>query len=310
MGDRPRWIRAEAAYCDVQRTVDRCFLFRPDEEIRQIIGASAGRALEKYPVKLYWLDFNIDHKQNGIAPISDDPAHIQNVARFHQMFNSLIAREINRYLGREGALFSSRNRSTEAVDNISLEQQLFYAVTNPAKDGLVDRVAHWKGFSSYKQLATGAVERFRYIDWTAWHKAGGKKCKKRPEDFVISVCVKLSPLPAWEGMPEHKRQAHFRREIRKFEQHFREEREREGRTVMGPRRLEKIDPRDIPKRPFRRTRKPICHASTKSAADEYRDKLRDYLDQYYYASDMWMRGARDAEFPRGSFKPPDIRAAA
>ncbi len=225
------------------------------------------------------------------------------------MFNSLIARGINKYLDREGALFSSRNRSTEAVDDMSLEQQLFYAVTNPVKDGLVERVAHWKGFSSYKQLAFGEVERFRYIDWTAWHKAGGKKSKKRPEDFVVSVSVELSPLPVWEDMPEHKRQAHFRREIRKMEQHFREQREREGRSVMGGRKLEKIDPRDKPRKPFNRTRKPICHAATKDAADEYRDKFRDFLDLYYYASDMWRRGARDVEFPRGSFKPPDIRAA-
>jgi hypothetical protein len=310
MGDLPRWIKADAAYCEVQRTVDRAFLFKPDEDVRQIIGASAGRALLRHPVKLYWLDFNINHKQDGIVPISDDPKHIQAVAKFHQMFNSLIARGINKHMSREGALFSSRNRSTEAVDDMSLEQQLFYAVTNPVKDGLVDRVSHWKGFSSYKQLATGEVERFRYIDWTAWHKAGGKKSKKKPSDFAVYVKVELSPLPAWENMPPHKRQAHFRREVRKLEQHFREQRAREGRTAMGPRTLEKLDPRDRPKTSPVRTPKPLCHAATKAAADDYRDKLKAFLDMYWYASDMWQRGARDVEFPRGSFRPPDIRAAA
>ncbi len=310
MGDLPRWIRADAAYCEVQRTVDRAFLFRPDEDVRQIIGASAGRALKRYPVKLYWLDFNINHKQDGIAPISDDPAHIEAVAKFHQMFNSLIARGINKHLGREGALFSSRNRSTEAVDDRSLEQQLFYAVTNPVKDGLVDRIAQWKGFSSYNQLATGEVERFRYIDWTAWHKAGGKRSKKKPSDFAVFVNVELSPLPAWENMSPHKRQAHFRREVRKLEQHFREQREREGRTAMGKRKLEKLSPRDRPKGTFVRTRKPICHAATEAAADDYRDALRNFLDQYWYASGMWQRGIHEVEFPSGSFRPPDIRAAA
>ncbi len=310
MGDRPRWIKADAVYSEVQRTVDRQFLFKPDEQIRQIIGAAAGRALKKHPVSIYWLDFNINHKQNGITPLSEDRNHIQAYARFHQMFNSLLARGINKCLGREGAVFSTRNRSTEVLDNQSLEQQLFYAVTNPVKDGLVDRVAHWKGFSSYKQLATGEVETFHYIDWTAWHKAGGKNAKKRPEQFMKSVTVKLTPLPAWQHMPAHKRQAYFRREVRRLEQHFREQREREGRSVMGKRRLEKVDPRDKPKKLFARTRKPICHASSKAAADEYKDSLRAFLDQYWYASGMWQRGAHNVEFPTGSFRPPDIRAAA
>ena len=160
MGDLPRWIKADSAYCEVQRTVDRSFFFKPDEAVRQIIGSAAGRALEKHPVKLFWLDFNINHKQNGLAPLSDEPEHIENVAKFHQMFNSLTAKGINKHLGREGALYSGRNRSKEAVDDQSLEQQLFYAVTNVAKDGLVDKVSHWQGFSSYKQLATGEVEQF------------------------------------------------------------------------------------------------------------------------------------------------------
>jgi hypothetical protein len=310
MANLPKWIKADTAYSEVQRTVDRTFLFKPNEEVRQIIGASAGRALKKHPVKLFWLDFNINHKQDGIEPLSDDPEHIQAVAKFHQMFNSLTAIGINKYYNREGALFSSRNRSTEVVDDMSLEQQLFYAVTNVVKDGLVDRVSHWKGFSSYKQLATGDVENFYYIDWTAWHKAGGKKSKKKPEAFMKTVSVKLSPLPAWEHMPEHKRQAHFRREVRKLEQHFREQRACEGKTAMGKRKLEKIDPRDKPKTRPIRTRKPLCHAATKAAADDYRDALRAFLDQYWYASGMWQRGIRDVEFPRGSFKPPDIRAAA
>ena len=310
MANRPRWIRNDATYSEVQRTVDRCFLFKPDEITRQIIGSSAGRALQKFPVKLYWLDFNIDHKQNGIKPLSDEPEHIQNYAKFNQLFNSLVARGINKHLGREGAIYSSRNRSTEAVDDQSLEQQLFYAVTNPVKDGLVDRVANWKGFSSYIQLATGEVERFRYIDWSAWHKAGGKRNKKSPEAYVKTVEVKLTPIPAWEHMTVPQRQAYFRREVRKLEQKFREERESEGRSVMGPRSLEKLDHREHPKKPAERTNKPICHASTVEAANEYRERLRAFWDEYYKASDLWRRGVHSVEFPRGSFKPPDIRAAA
>ncbi|MCP4603632.1 MAG: hypothetical protein GY847_24465, partial [Proteobacteria bacterium] len=135
-------------------------------------------------------------------------------------------------------MWASRVRSREAVDDMSSEKQLFYGVTNPSKDGLVDRVAHWKGYSSYKQLAAGEVERFQYVNWTAWHKAGGKRADKSPEAFIETVEVKLTPIPAWERMTEHKRQAHFRREVRKLEQGFREKRQGEARSVLGRHKLE------------------------------------------------------------------------
>jgi putative transposase len=308
MANRPRWIKAGAAYCEVQRTVDRQFFFKPDETTRNIIGSAAGRALNKYPVKIYWLDFNINHKQGGRAALSESPEHRENLIKFDQLFNSLVARGVNKHLGREGSLYSSKNRIAEATDDKSLEQQLLYAVTNPVKDGLVDRVAHWKGFSSYKQLATGEVERYSYIDWTAWHRAGGKRSKKAPEAFVKWVEVRLSPIPSWEGMPDHKRQALFRRQVRELEQDYRGQREREGRTAMGPRKLAKVDHRDRPKNPpKKRGRRPLCHSSTVEGAKEYKKKWREFLDQYYYASGMWMKGVTDVEFPAGSFRPPLIR---
>jgi hypothetical protein len=307
MAKRLRWLRSEATYCEVQRTVDRQFFFAPNETIRNIIGASVGRAQRKYPVKLYWIDFNINHKQSGRAALSNSPEHIENLVNFDRLCNSLIARGINQYLGREGAMFSTRNRSEEAIDDWSLEQQLFYAVTNPVKDGLVDRVAHWKGFSSYQQLATGKVERFSYINWTAWHHAGGKK---PPEAFTEWVEVKLSPIPAWEAMADHKRQARFRREVRKWEQRFRAERELEGTRPMGPRKLAKVNPRDRPKHPPKNNgRQPLCHASTLDGAIAYKKQYRIFLEQYYYASGLWMEGVVDAPFPAGSFKAPLIRVA-
>jgi hypothetical protein len=285
------------------------FLFKPDEEVRQIIGVAIGRAQKKYPVKIYWIVFNINHKHIATAPLSDDPEHIKNVARFHQLFNSLVSRGVNKRYKREGALYSSRNRTSEATDDQSLEKQLFYSITNPVKDGLVEETAQWKQYSSYEQLATGKVEKFRYIDWTAWHKAGGKKKGLSPDDFAEEVEVELSPIPAWEGMEAHEREAHFRREIQKLEQEFKELREKEGKQVIGPTELEKIDPRTRPETEKEKTRKPLCHSSTKEGADNYREKLKAFLEKYYYASSQWLAGNHEVEFPRGSFKPPDIRAA-
>ena len=158
MGMQPRWIKADSLYCQTQRTVDRQFLFKPDPVTRNIIGASAARALKTYPVKLYWLDVNINHEQTGIAPLEDSPESLTNVIRFKQTFHRIAAEEINRYLGREGAIFSTPSRDIECLDELSFEKQFYYSITNPVKDGLVERVAPWDGFSSYPSLAEGKNE--------------------------------------------------------------------------------------------------------------------------------------------------------
>ena len=61
MGMHPRWIKEGAVLSTVHRTIDRQFLFKPDPAVRNIIGASAARAMKKHPVKLHWLEMNINH---------------------------------------------------------------------------------------------------------------------------------------------------------------------------------------------------------------------------------------------------------
>ncbi len=304
MGMHPRWLKSDSVYAQTQRTVDRQFFFKPDPVVRNIIGASAARAQRKHPVKIHYLEFNINHEQSGVAAVSDSQEHLDNLVDFKRTFHRLLAWEINEYLGRDGAVFSTRSRNVECVDDLSAEQQFFYAMTNPVKDGLVDRVAHWKGFSSYNALARGQDEVFTYINRTAWHRAGGKKSKKPLQAFAETIRIKYSPLPKWESMTPSQRQAHIRREVRALEKKLRNEREAEGRGVMGPVKLEKLDHRERPKTRPPKTKKPLCHASNREAAELYEESFREFLNAYRIASTHYRMGALDTVFPYGSIKPP------
>ena len=196
------------------------------------------------------------------------------------------------------------------MDNESVHDRYLYALTNPVKDGLVDRVAHWEGFSSYEILARGKDPVFTYIDRTAWHKAGGKGSKKPLQAFVKQIRLAFTPLPGTEHMKPFTRQAEIRRRCRELEQQYREERKREGRTSMGAAKLRKIDPRDRPKTKPERTRKPLCHAASPETAEAYKAAHREFLNAYRLASAAYRSGCYDVEFPPGSFKPPLIEATA
>ena len=306
MGMLPRWLKADTAYAQTQRTVDRQFLFAPSPAMRNIIGASAARAQMTHPVLIYWAEFNTNHEHSGIAAISDAPEHLENLVLFKKTFHRILAEELNRHLGREGAVFSSPPRSAECLDDASLEQQFFYALTNPAKDGLVDTMAEWDGFSSFKVLAHGQEESFTYIDRTAWHRKGGKRKNLPLQQFSKTARIVYTPLPAHAEMKPHARQAHIRREVKKLEAKFRKEREAEGRKVMGPKRLARLDPRSRPQTQRSRTRMPLCHASTPEKAAEYKEALKEYLNAYRIASVAYRAGAFDTEFPPGAMRPPLI----
>ena len=304
MGMYPRWYREGAVYSQTQRTIDRQFLFKPDPEVRNIIGASAARAQKDHPVKLYWLEFNINHEQCGIAPLSDSQEDLTNIVNFKRTFHRLLAEGLNRYLDREGGVFSSPSRDVECVDGPSLERQLLYAMANPVKDGLAERVARWGGFSSYNALARGEAETFTYVDRTAWHRQGGARSGRPAEAFTRSVRLEYTPLPQWEGMRPEKRQALIRRECRALEKRFREEREEAGRRAMSAAEMARLDHRDRPKSRPERTRKPLCHASTREAAEQFEEEYRRFLKAYAIASVYYRQGVWDVEFPRGSLKPP------
>ena len=309
MGSNPRLIQEGYIIATTQRTVDRQFLTKPTPAIRNLVGACAARAMHKYPVKLYWLDMNINHEHMGLAPVDGSPEAASAVVEFKRLYHRLLACELNRMLGREGALFSSASRDVICLDNKAAEEALGYAITNPVKDGLVDRAAHWKGFSSYPSLAQGERPAYTYIDWKAWREAGGKRSGKDPAAFTKSIHLSFTPLPDTEHLTADQRRARIRRQCRELEQKFREARAREGRRVMSPARLEKLDHRDRPSKPAEKRRKPLCRASDRALVSAYIDSFNAFLKAYRSASIAYRSGHLDVEFPRGSFKPPLLEAA-
>ena len=304
MSDRPRWWKADSVYSEVKKCIDDMFFLKPTPEVRNIIGACLGRAQKEYPVKIFWVDANVNHLHRGRAPLEDKEV---NMSKFDQLFFSLLTREINLLVGRKGrgTIWAGKNRVDECVDDRSVEQQLLYGATNLVKDGLLDRAAHNQGFGSYRAIASGDLyERFWYIDRTAWHRAGGRRCKKPMSAFKEWVTVDYSKIPQWESLTNAQYATRFRREVRALEKTYREARAREGRRAAGPVKLARLDYRDRPKTPRQRTRQPVCHASTPEAAEEYKKSWRRFLDERMQASQQFLKGNLYVEFPKGSFRPP------
>ena len=301
MARRPRLWEPGTVYKDTSRTTDRLFLLKPTPEIRDIVGSSIARALEKYPVQLHWVDFNVNHLHRGFSLL---PHQTENASRFLQLSNSLISRAINRLYGREGPLWSSRARVQPALDDDSVISAMLYSATNVVKDGLVESASHWPGLSSYPCLAHGKLLRFPYIDWTAWRKAGGSTKKLPPRKFTKWTTIKLAPIPAWKNLPRDKRQARFRSMVRDYEKKLASDIAAQGRSFFGLARLSKLDPFAKPKEKKPSKPAPLCHASSLATKRAYEEHWREILTAYREASARFRSGQIDVEFPSGMFRPP------
>ena len=303
MGQRPRWFKPNTVYEQTQRTVDRQFLFAPIPGVRNAIGASAARALQKHPVKLYWLEVNSNHEHLGIGAISDRKEHLENLVHFKRTYHRLLAEEINRLHDRCGAIFSSPARTTECLDDESSEAQMFYALLNPVKDNLVERIEHWQGFSSFAQCARGVDEVYTYYDRTAYHKQKHRPDAKSIEAFMVSIRLEFSKLPHLEYMKEGAYQTYLRREVKQLEQAFESERTTAGNRVLGKERLAKTDPRQRPANPKQSGAKPLCHCVCHIRREKYREAMKMFCSKYIEASAAYRGGAHKTEFPYGSIRP-------
>jgi hypothetical protein len=325
---RIRRFEAGVVYSAATRCNDRAFLFRPNHNpdnplldascpanaldpsnditpipsVINIIGASIGRALKNHPIPLNWLEVNVDHEHPGFTP--GDDAERADVPHFFRDAHSLIAREINRLLGRENHVYGERYRAEPCLDDESAEQKLVYAMVNAVKDGQVERVSESPFFSTFRHLAYGDPLQFWYIDRTAWWRKGGPIRGNRPKDHTKWVTFELAPLPGWERLTVHQRRTRFRHLIREAEKIAADERAIEGRSTVGVPALRRLDPRDRPHAPKESGRQPLCHASDPAVRRQYRRDWLEFRKAYRAASIAYRAGDLAVEFPDGSFRPP------
>lgn len=324
-----RLFEPGVVYSAVQTVVDRAFLFAPNHDpshpllargcppealdpespivpvpsLINIVGSAAARALELAPINLHALALSVNHEHADVSTDDDVAA----LPEFFRDFHSTVARDVNAMLGREGHLYAGPTRLTPcANDDIAL-QQVIYTLSNPVKDGLVDRARRTPFFSTYKQQAFGDQMRYWDISWESFHEAGGVRCPRlNPKQFMKWRTLELSPLPHLRDLPEHQRQTLIRKLIAEVEEETAEKLKREGRAFAQVSRHFELDPRDRPKTPRTSGSKPLVHASTKEERDAYREKYLEVRKAFVPASIAFRQGLFDVEFPPGTFRPPII----
>lgn len=280
----PREIVAGRFYMITRRCTQRLFLFRPDKETNNNFLYCLAEAAARFEIDVLLPSVLSNHHHTVV--FDRHGRIIEFVAHFHKM----LAKCQNALRGRWENLFSSEPVSLLHLVGVGdVINKLVYAASNPVKDGLVDRVDHWPGVNGLSNLLNDRSIRAR-----------------RPAHFFrvegpmpAEVTLQLT-LPPELGDPAEIRRA-VRDGVAQVEAEQAALRAREGRSVLGRRRILRQSWRDSPTTlEPRRTLNPRVAARSMWHRIEALLRNKAFVAAYRAARLLWLAGIPTV-FPAGTY---------
>jgi hypothetical protein len=231
---------------------------------------------------------------------------------FYHRFHTHLAKCVNAYRGRWENMWSSDPPClVELIDIDAIVDELIYTATNPVKDGLVEQVHHWPGPKIVQAFLAGRTLKARRPAFL--FRADGPM----PEEVEITLTIP-------EELGDHDEiVARVRDGIAAVEQDCARERAKDGRRVVGRRRVLRQSWRGCPTtHEPRRGLRPRIASRDKRARIEALQRLKEFAILYREARRCWLAG-EPVVFPAGTYwlrrfanvptesiaPPPTIRAS-
>lgn len=280
------------------RTFQGRYLLLPRPEVRLIVLGALGRAQRRFGMPIHAFTFVSNHFHLLLTP--RDAAHL---AGFMELFESKLAREINRLYGWSGSLWDDRYHSmTVEADEETLAGRLRYVLSHGVKENLVARASDWPGAQCVRALVAGEPLLGKWYDRTAQYNASRGSKTVDPDDFAEEEEVVLSPLPCWSHLTEAEIQELARGIVREIDEEAAARHQAEGTRPAGVRAVLAHHPHERPKR-VKRSPRPWFHARTHEGRASLREAYRLFAEAFRDAAERVLRGGPDPDFPEGSFPP-------
>jgi putative transposase len=270
-----------------RRCTQRQFLMRPDRATNNAFIYCLGVAAARYGIRVLFTVAMSNHHHTGIYDADGSyPAFIEH---FHKLF----AKCQNALRGRSENFWSSEQTSVvRLVDPNDVLEKMTYALTNPVKDGLVERVSEWPGVTALDSILSGSAlvaERPRHF----FREEGSM-----PETVTLS----FARPEGFADMAVQEFTAMVRERIHDAERLFAVERRQRGASVLGRKAVLSQLPTDSSRSP-RQRRELIPRVAARSRWSRIEALLcnRAFRDAYAVAREALAAGIRDVVFPAGTY---------
>ncbi len=274
------------------RTLHALPLLRPGHDSDEIFLGCLGRAAEYYDVDVYGFGCASSH-----VHLLYGAEHALQMAGLHCHINSNVAREIGRLHGHREKLWGRRYRPmTVGDDRESQRERLKYVLSQPVKDGLVEKVLQWPGPSAARALLHGEPLVGLWFDRTREYYARRKGIDFDKYDYATRYEIEIQRLPAFEDDSPDEYQTMIAELLGEIEEEGAAE--RKGRKVLGVEKILSQDPcqplRSGTGAPAAGKKSPVpmlFFSKLPGVARGMADDYRDFLDEYMVGSARMIEAA-------------------
>lgn len=304
----------------VTTTVEQDLMFPANPLVELILRKCLAQALKLYGIVISHLLFETTHLHLLIT--IGNPEDLKD---FMRHFKAESAHAINRLLGRrKRTVWCEGYDSPTILDLDKAIEMISYLYSNPAKDDLEDSIDKYPGFSTWRSFVKGE-QTFKsvYLARDDFRKLSDNRVltyrEYSNEARILSRGRKRNSFrifpDAWMqafgvAAPEEIKKVNERivRRVREREQEAREERIREGRSVIGARKLmnTQIGQAFLPRRSGIKT---ICLASSKKVRAAFIERAKRLFALGREIYEQWKKGEWHIPYPIGLYPPPYPRRA-
>ena len=282
----PRRIVPGQVYMVTRRCTQRQFLLRPDRETTNAFIYCLALAAQRTEMRVLAFLAHSNHHHTLVVDTQG------RMPEFLELFHKLVAKHQNALRCRWENFWASETTSVvELVGTDDILAKMTYALTNPVKDGLIDRADQWPGasslFANMDNRPVSARRPLRYF---------------RPDgDLPESITLPVERPPGFDHMGAAEWRTLLGERIRAVETAARDERRMEGRSILGRAQVLRQRPSDRPQSTeTRRQTSPRVASINKWARIEAIQRNKAFLDAYRVARDLWTSGVA-AIFPAGTY---------
>ena len=283
---KPRCNLAGSIVFVTRRCTQRQFLLRPDETLNNNFLYCALYAASVYKIGLIALTVESDHYH---VTAHDPDAQI---SAFMERLDGLAARSINCLRGRWENFWSSDAPCIVRCETrADVVDKMVYTLTNPVKDGLVDRVHHWPGVNSLRAMRTGEPLR-------ATRPRHFFRKDNLPDEIEMTLGLADAPLLGDAAALV----AEVCARVAKTEEDCAAERRKSGRRVLGRKAVLAQHFTDSPSTiaPRRKGIVPRVACRSKWYRVEALQRDKTFLAEHAAARLRWLAGAVAPNFPVGT----------
>lgn len=282
----PRAVIPGRVYLITRRCAERRFFLRPDAAMTEAFVYCLAVAARRTGVQVMFSAVMSNHHHTGIIDTDG------RLPEFLEYLHKFTAKCGNALRGRWESFWASEQTScVQLMQPEDILDKMIYAITNPVKDGLVDRVHNWPGLDCLSAIANDEP-----------------LVAHRPRHFFRETThlPKLERLmfvrpPGWEHLAHADWVALLRARIGAVELAAASERQKTGARVLGRKAVLRQPWHASPQSNApRRQLSPRVAAKSKWARFEALQRNRAFLVDYQLARSLFLRGETPC-FPAGTY---------